>query len=315
MNAFIHNHKLKLIFFLLFGWTVITAYIFFGNDIGISTIADNSPRFREVQHSENIQRFEIKSEYDNLGVIVFKFRPPKQIPSSNVSFQIREKDSKKPIADTQYSYHDLYTVNPFPIGFPVISYSAGNTYYIDFINRENGSSLVFEEKQPITEIRYVYSKEYLLSQSTNNKLTFIVSKLTSLITSNSYRQFTFQYVGFALIVIYMSSKLHNTATQQLQNLFGLLTIFTFLGIAFTDYSDLIYLAELVLLSILVRKWRLTQEVLIQNAFLFFIISTILLLSNQKVLSEIVSIQFILIIIIVLLSYILHDKINFKYNNQ
>lgn len=315
MKASIHNPKLRLIFFLIFGWIIISGYIFFGSDIGITTIADDNPRFKKVVNSENIQRFEIVSRYDNLGVILFQFRPPKHIPSSVIKFRLMEKNNETPIVTTQYRYQDLYNVNPYPIGFPVIESSAGKIYFVDFMHQEKSASLVFHENQPISEIRYVYSKGYLISNSTDKKLDFIFSKITSLITNNSYQQFTFLYSVFALAIVYISSKLQNTTALQSQKLLGLITFFAVLSNIFTNYSDLIYLAEILVLAVFLKKWRLKQQVLVQNAILVFIISIILLLANQMILSELVSIQFILIIIVVIMLYILPDKNNFKYNDQ
>lgn len=121
-----------------------------------------------------------KASHNNLGTIEVLVDNHNKVNSDKISFVLKELNTGNTIYKGEYPSSLMDVGQYFPFGFPIIYDSKGKTYNFEITSLLGTSdNSVSIKKNSKFNIKYIYSKDYLLSNK-NETPRFLLSKLGNL---------------------------------------------------------------------------------------------------------------------------------------
>lgn len=152
---------------------------------------------------------EIKSPYNNLGIVAVRFQTYKRINDDTLTFRIRQKDNLKWLYVAKYKTDQFQDREFFPFGFPPITNSKNQTYEFE-IESSTGSArehVSIDYLKPSVLTKYQYPIRQYDPRSTL-LYTFIVLKIGNFLTNYAL---LFPIICYFIPLVYFL--LHNQITK------------------------------------------------------------------------------------------------------
>lgn len=311
-NKFLDSHylvKWVLLPFLLFLFWISLSLVNLNTNLGISVLTYVHSKAEILSSSTSelltgqIIRGEFAARDNNLGIVAVRFNTFFRINEDVVIFRIKEKGGNKWYYQYGYTTPQFQPNKYFTFGFPIISNSEGKTYdfEIESTKGERENAVALSSVEPIFETKYQYSKESILHDfkyaskflfrkaihpgGENNAIDFVTRKTINSFTNTDFVISSIVYATPLILYLiwlfffnkYLFDKYYLTLIPII-----FMIIAAFFNITNND-SAVIGLTLLWVVLSWVYKLKSTSSFLL--AFIFIIISPILLYSSFEIISK------------------------------
>ena len=111
------------------------------------------------------------AQSDNLGILLIPFNTHNKSVDDKIVFRLKNAGAKKWLYQGTYDTNQIQTNVPFPVGFPIITYSINKlyTFEIESLHGRPGESIALSKTEPYFYTKYKFSKAELIK---NPKILF-----------------------------------------------------------------------------------------------------------------------------------------------
>ncbi|MCX6731163.1 MAG: hypothetical protein NTZ55_04925 [Candidatus Roizmanbacteria bacterium] len=243
------------------------------------------------QYKDPIIKGKIHASFPNLGAIIVHFERPSSKKGSFL-FQMQEINSNTLHYSATYALQDIYNLQSYPFGFPVIVNSQNKSYFI----KMESQHLSIKKSGVVYEMIYPFDKGSLFRGE--RAVQFILGKIEQywkdLLYSNNlifYLAPTFFFLFFTIIHLIFKDKFQRTEIYRQSKELAkptFLSLLLFIGydiLFIPKINDLPIALLCMMWALLIFSYRYKSQKSFVGALFFLILCPILLVSNMGLIAE------------------------------
>lgn len=184
------NKKLFILGSLALLWVGLTFIAVVTSDFSPTVVSFNHERnniHTESKISGRVWQGSFSAKEDYLGIVSVDFTNDQRPIKDIITFKIKEQGATDWMAVNTYDSRGFYTMEQFPLGFPVIEKSKGKKFEFQFIamNQNLEDSFALVENEPIVVSKYSFPLNELV-RNPLLLLSFLVKKVAFAFTLPSF---------------------------------------------------------------------------------------------------------------------------------